>query len=380
MVVKLSILNSTLHESNAFSLENDTFIKEIEDELKTSISLVPLNDYDCDVKLIFIASGGSEGLFLKALPELKEPYYLLTKGTNNSLAASLEIMTYLNIHNLNGEILHGSPKYIAKRINNLNQAEKITLDSARLGVIGKPSDWLISSIPNYKDIKDKYNIDLVDIKLDEVISIYNELLFKRRIEKIDPRGFDEDEVKKAEIFRKAVEKIIDKYNLQGFTIRCFDLLNSIKTTGCLALGYLNSKGIIATCEGDIMAMISMYLIRKNLGKSSFQANPSIIDIEGRNIVFAHCTVPIDMCSDYHYETHFESKIGVAIRGKLLKKRVGIFRLSSNLKDFFYKEGEIIENLEEKELCRTQIRVKVDTDISEMLTKPAGNHHIIFYLD
>ena len=380
MRIKISTLNSTLHESNGFSAENKLFIESIEKELNEKIELASIDDYDCDIKLIFIASGGSEGLFLKNINNLKEPFYLLTKGTNNSLAASLEIMTYLNINHLKGEILHGSSKYIGDRITNLGAHIDDNSDVTRLGVIGKPSDWLISSIPSYKDIKDKYNIDLIDIKLEEVINLYNELLYKERFNNIDPLGFDLDEVKKAECFALAIDKIVTKYNLKGFTIRCFDLLNTIKTTGCLALAKANAKGIIGTCEGDIMAMISMYLVRKIKGKSSFQANPSVIDVDNKEIVFAHCTLPLDMCESYSYLTHFESKIGVAIRGKMKKTKVGVFRLSSNLKDFYYDEGIILENLEEDNLCRTQIRVKMNNKIDNMLKNPTGNHHIIFYLD
>ena len=92
MKIKVALLNSSLHESNSFTKENQEFIQEIEEYLNLPIEVTTLDDYECDIKLIFIASGGSEGLFLKALPKLKEPYYLLTKGTNNSLAASLEIL------------------------------------------------------------------------------------------------------------------------------------------------------------------------------------------------------------------------------------------------------------------------------------------------
>ena len=377
MRIKLSTLNSPLHESNVFSKENEDFIKEIEKELGDKIELSSLDDYDCDIKLIFIASGGSEGLFLDNIKSLKEPFYFLTKGTNNSLAASLEIMTYLNIHNLKGEVLHGSISYIVKRIKNINDNIKKEKEYVNLGVIGKPSDWLISSIPDYEEIKRTFGIKLVDISLDEVISIYNGLDNKELV--IDSRSFSHNEVKKADLFYIALKEVVNKYHLAGFTIRCFDLLDRIKTTGCHALARFNSDGIIGTCEGDIMALVSMYLVRKVFGKSSFQANPSVIDIDKKEIVFAHCTVPYDMCECFKYDTHFESKIGVAIRGKLLEKKVGVFRISSNLKEFFFDEGTIVENLEEDNLCRTQIRVRFDHSINQILTNPCGNHHIIFYL-
>ena len=115
-MIKISLLCSMLHESATFTLENKEFIERIEKELGEKILESKLDDYDCDLKLIFIASGGSEGIFLDNLNKLKPPYYLLTSGANNSLAASLEILTYLNLNNLSGEVLHGDAFYIASRI------------------------------------------------------------------------------------------------------------------------------------------------------------------------------------------------------------------------------------------------------------------------
>lgn len=94
--IKLSTLKSRLQHSAEFDTEIKEFITAIEEGLETKLNLVDLTDYDCDLKLIFVQTGGSEGLFLENLKVLKEPYYILTNGGNNSLAASLEILTYLN--------------------------------------------------------------------------------------------------------------------------------------------------------------------------------------------------------------------------------------------------------------------------------------------
>ena len=116
---KISALNSSLHQSTAFDNSSSSFIKSIEDKLGQKIEYTTLDDYDCALKLIFVSSGGSEGLFLSNFKLLKSPYLILTQGTNNSLAASLEILTYLNNNNLDGEIIHGSIDYIATRISEL---------------------------------------------------------------------------------------------------------------------------------------------------------------------------------------------------------------------------------------------------------------------
>ena len=176
----------------------------------------------------------------------------------------------------------------------------------------------------------------------------------------------------------AIEQIVENNHLDGVTIRCFDLLSSLKGTGCLALAELNRRGIIGTCEGDIAAMISMYIAKLVSGQSNFQANPSRLDTKNNRALFAHCTVPFDMVTDYRFDTHFESGIGVAIKGELKTDRVTVFRISSDLKRYFVSSGHIVANTNDKNLCRTQIEVALDSPVTELLTMPCGNHHVIMY--
>ncbi len=120
MKIKFSKLNSFINDKKKLDKYSDSFINEINKELKEKLVFTcKLDDYNCDLKLIYIESGGSEGLFLKNFKKFKPPYILLTSGENNSLAASLEIMHYLHLHHLKGEILHGDIKYIASRIKKL---------------------------------------------------------------------------------------------------------------------------------------------------------------------------------------------------------------------------------------------------------------------
>jgi len=246
---------------------------------------------------------------------------------------------------------------------------------ARLGVIGKPSDWLIASIPDYKEAKKVFDIDLIDISLEELMDIYLSLSAEN---KYQTDYFDNNELNNADKFYRALKTVVAKYNLEGLTIRCFDLLSSIKMTGCLALSKLNDEGIIATCEGDISSMISMYLVKKFFNVPSFQANPSVIDVENNKIILAHCSCPLKMLSHYKFNTHFESKIGVAIEGDMFLENVTIFRMNKDLKHFSIYEGKIVNTLHRDNLCRTQIEVECNDDISSLLRNPMGNHQIVFY--
>ena len=381
MVIKLSTFKSRLKHSPEFDKDTDEFIGGIERILGAQLSYADIADYDCDLRLIFVQTGGSEGLFLENFGKLQEPYYLLTNGSNNSLAASMEILTYLNVRSKTGEIIHGSAEYIAERIKRLtaiNNAKR-KLANARLGVVGKPSDWLISSIPSYDTVKKVLGVTLVDVPLAEVETSVNNCALTPEKQSEYPE-FDKQELDKALQIYAALDGIKNKYRLDGLTIRCFDLLSSLKSTGCLALAELNARGIIGTCEGDVAAMLSMLVAKAVTGQSSFQANPSRIDAENNLVTFAHCTVPLDMVDQYRFDTHFESGIGVAVKGELHTGRVTVFRISADLKRYFVSSGTLIQNLDEADLCRTQAVIQLDKPVTELLKTPCGNHHVIIYGD
>jgi len=130
-------------------LEHSTaFLGAVEAALGDSLAQVSLNQFlDEPFGLIYVSSGGSEGLFLQQFSSYDKPCFLLTSGDSNSLAASMEILAYLRQHGRKGEILHGDVELIAERIRTLSRAARAIkqLTGIRIGVIGKPSDWLIAS-------------------------------------------------------------------------------------------------------------------------------------------------------------------------------------------------------------------------------------------
>ena len=373
MKVNIFPLVSSLHNQNKINENTLKLLNELMSISDVEFNISSIDElYNSDLSLILIQSGGSEGLFLENIKNLKPPFYLLTYGYNNSLAASLEILSYLKDNNLEGEVLHGSNEYIIKRINELT---KINV-KYRFGIIGKPSDWLIASNANYETAKRLHNIELVDISINKVSDYYFKSINDYNLE----FKYDSKEIDKALKLHKVLNKIKEEYNLNGLTIRCFDLLEKLKTTSCLSLALLNKEGVVATCEGDVPTMISMHILNKLTNQVGFQANPSRIDVENKKMILAHCTLPLNMVDKYNLDTHFESGIGVAIKGYLKEEKVTIFKLSKNLKDYYVTTGTIIKNLEESNLCRTQIEVSIDDNIEYFLNRPYGNHHVVIYGD
>ena len=360
--IAIYTLTSELHDEKAVTTMTTAFLESlgIEYQLKDT----DYSDYGSHaLNLIYVRTGGTEGIFRRLLPELQNksqrPFYLLTSGKSNSLAASMEILSFLRQNDICGEIIHGDSDYITRRIHLLSKVEEArrSLFGTRLGIIGAPSDWLISSHADKAKVKECLGMELIDIPMQELL----------------------DEIGESKQIYQALKVLINRYRLQGFTLRCFDLLTSVKDTGCMALAKLNSEGYVAGCEGDVPAMLSMMIVRSLLGVSGFQANPSRIDPETGELLFAHCTIPLDMVERYELDTHYESGIGTGIRGYMKEGPVTIFKVSGDLSRHFIAEGELVRNESKPDLCRTQQVIRLaDKSLtnSYFLTNPIGNHHII----
>lgn len=385
MNIAIYTLTSQLHDETAVDAATREFLSSlnIEHELAGS----DFKTYGGhDLELIYVRTGGTEGIFKELLPRMlrqsKQPFYLLTSGKSNSLAASMEILSFLRQQGLRGEILHGSTAYIRQRIATLQQVGKAMreLNGCRLGVIGEPSDWLIASRTKYRTILDKLGIEIVSIDMQELLMLINRMPTDLQSDLSNKAPSDDirQSLTGAERIYEALKLIVEGYELQGFTLRCFDLLSAVHNTGCLALARFNSQGIIAGCEGDIPAMVSMKIAQAVSGKTGFQANPARIDPESGEMIFAHCTIPFNMVESFELDTHFESGIGVGIRGFMQPGPVTIFKTSGGLERHFAEEGELIENQSKPDLCRTQqvIRLNDKEATKYFLTNPIGNHHIV----
>ena len=368
---------------------NDTFIDRINDELFSDDLMLVEDSLHAAFDIFFIETGGSETLFLKHFENIKTPVVLLSNGQNNSLPASLEIKTYCSLHDIPAVILTGDEKKIANVLKPLARAimAKDSLKDNNLGLVGEPSDWLISSQVSNEDAKNIFGVNLIHISMDEFKSEIDkkELVKIPHISDLKAKYKDKEVLDGACYIYSALKRLIAKYDLKGLTVRCFDLLGIYKNTSCLALALLNEEGITATCEGDVPSMLTMHLVRALTGRSSFQANPSYFNQEKNTVLFAHCTLPINMTSDYELTTHFESGLGIGIKGTMHVGEVTVCKVfinqKHNLDNCVALQGNIKENLSLANYCRTQINVEFSQyDLMSILREDFGNHMIICYGD
>ena len=375
---------SPLHDEQAVEAATREFLGSL--ELDYDYYGSAYNNYSSHpVDLIYVRTGGTEGLFKSELPNLQglgaHTFYLLTSGKSNSLAASMEILSYLRQQNLRGEIIHGSAEYIRQRVSLLARVGEARrqLQGCRLGIIGQPSDWLISSVFDSEIIQQKLGVELVPVTMGELLAKMGPVSPMRPMGPMSPISPKDLEGEAGRVLiLEALRAVVAEHQLQGFTLRCFDLLTAIRNTGCMALATLNAEGLVAGCEGDVPSMLSMMIIRSLTGVSGFQANPARMDVETGELLFAHCTIPLDMVERYETTTHFESGIGMGIRGYMKEGSVTIFKVSGDLSRCFIAEGRLVRNEAKPDLCRTQQIIQLDdpSQARYFLTNPIGNHHII----
>lgn len=388
MKINVIRLRSALAEQNKEMIkENDNFIDELNNELMNDDLLLVEDDKDAIFSIVFVESGGAEVEFLKIFDKLEDPIIMLSNGKNNSLPASFEIKTYINQHHKTTLLLTGDEEQIAAGIRNASSifAGIRAINGANLGVIGKPSDWLIASQVDYALAKEKYGVNLIDIPMLEL-----EIEVKKKIiddvphlEQLQKKFKNKETLEGALYFYSALKRIVDRYNLSGFTLRCFDLLGEYKNTACLAFSLLNEEGITAACEGDVPSLLTMFFIKTLSGMPSFQTNPSSIDFKNNTILFAHCTLPLNMAQKYTLTTHFESGLGIGIKGEMPLGKITVAKLAPSLKsdDSVAFSGNIKQNLSLPNYCRTQIEVVPEEEGMFALFKDSfGNHMIITYAD
>lgn len=395
--MKIIILRSSFQTDDFVRNEYADLIQRLENECNAEINIIGdefvetqnLASLQRLPDAFMIATGGVENLFKRIWsaidvetmcdPSRQKIVMMIADGRNNSLAAALEILTYLGNIGVEGKILHGTNDEIISAVMETHSRASLR---GRIGLFGQPSDWLIASSVERDYLRQHYGIETIDINLQRLIDGIKTIpqteaekvaqtILKRTKAVKEPTNADMLEAAKAYL---AIKRICQEERLDAMTIRCFDIVKACGTTSCLALALLNNEGIVAGCEGDMQTLMSMYLAKRLCGEVAFMANPS--QLTDKTAMLAHCTIPLTMCDETTIRSHFESSIGVAIQGVLPLTDYTLFKWGgSKLDRFFVTEAQAVETPYSEHFCRTQITLNVNLK-PYLLQHSIGNHHVI----
>jgi L-fucose isomerase-like protein len=342
-----------------------------------------------------VATGGTERSLLDSIAERRvthpaEPTVLVAHRAHNSLPAALETLAAIQQSGGRGRIVSLTDDVESDRAvldEAIGDLEAIAaMHSARLGVVGGPSSWLVASSPDPEVVRRRWGPEVVTVEPTRMIELTRTpvtptgVLAERFTKVADPvrSTVDRQAVDDAMGVRSALLDVLDNDELDAVTVRCFDLLGDPGTSGCLALASLNDDGIVAGCEGDVPSALAMLWVRHLLGRPTWMANPATLDVERNELVLAHCTVAPSMVESWSLDTHFESGMGVGISGQFAAQPITLIRVGgADLEQCWIAEGDIISTGDDADLCRTQVTIALSTGhVGDLLTHPLGNHLVL----
>ncbi|EHR79750.1 hypothetical protein OCC_02199 [Thermococcus litoralis DSM 5473] len=351
--------------ANEFEIEGGAFVSSKSETKEVDFK-------DVDVIVLYPLTGGTENA-LKEFAYYRKPVILFGDSFNNSIAAAIELREYFRDRLIPATLVKSFDELKAAILGYDDMKEMLSkFLNLRLGLIGRTSVWLIN---------EKFELPYVHISLKKFYEYYEsttEAEGWKAIEEIIAKAKEIKEPQREDLVKAgrmyvALRKIIDDYNLDGFAIGCFEMLNKLKATPCLALAMFNAEGIPAACEGELNSLLGMVLIRKFFDKPAFMGN--IADYGENHIILAHCTAPL--ISDYILRSHFESGKGVGVAVSLPRGKASLLKIRG--RKVVVAGVEVVEQEKSEHRCRTQMKLKI-MEAKDFIDGTLGNHHLLAYVD
>ncbi len=233
-----------------------------------------------------------------------------------------------------------------------------SLKGSRIAQIGKLADGHINHMVNPREIYKNLGVDVIrDYEIEDVIKMA-ESVKDGEIEKYLNKFMS-----RCKLDRIGKEKIIfsvklfyviknlckeNHYNAVAFS--CFPKLGEIKDMlGCVVNSLLNSYGIPAGCEADVLGTISMLALNYLTGKEVALMDLPVFDPEDNTLLLWHCgSAPIEMAKNdcitcqrhYWSETDDSITLGPIEDIEFRESDITVFRICSESESYYYFTGKI----------------------------------------
>lgn len=345
-----------------------------------------------DFKLIFISSGGVEHSIINYYTSLPHPLFFVIDGFNNSLSAAMELKSWANSQSVKASILYAEEEDFIEKVNTLYKIHNAqnNLKGKKIGIIGTPCQWLVSSSVNYLLAQRRWGVDYLDISSDELLKEYSRISddevgeltaeIAANAEKCI-EATPGDLLKDMRVY-KALKNIIEKYRLDAVALSSYRIFEQINASCCVALSILNNDGIPSICEGDQQSIFTALAVKELTGEIPFMGNVSKLDKKNNNVLLSYCSISTKITDSYIIRSHYETNTSVGIQGSLNEgTKVTILKCGGeSLDEFFVSGGTVIPHNYEERNCRTQILVNMNEAVSYFTKNPIGNHHILIKND
>ncbi|MDP3443578.1 MAG: hypothetical protein Q8T08_12035 [Ignavibacteria bacterium] len=286
----------------AFDQATPDLFAKAESKLRRQCASLLFETSDKRADIIYFISGGSE---LEAVNTLDKSLstLLLAGAANNAWAAATEVKAFANQNGIETQLVSfdtiNLEEQLIQHLKIISSFEK--LKGQRLGLIGSVSDWLVSSDVSAETLKKVFGIELIQLPYEELEDYLTypedpqmKTLFPNLIQQQSQLGS----------VSSFLKDVVAQNKLDAITIQCFRMVKEKSVTACLPVALINHNGIPAGCEGDLVSISAIMLVKALTGIIPWMAN--MVAVESTHILFAHCTIPLQHSKYFEIYTHYES--------------------------------------------------------------------------
>lgn len=342
--------------------------------------------------LIFIVLGWSGGdsvlILAKNFPDT--PLIVWTFATvKGSLCGFFEATSDLRASGKKFKAVISENHEASRQIEHYLKASVVAanLRNKRLAQIGNPPQGFNDATANEMDLKNRLGVEVIRLDVSELFleikkvskkdadNLVSEL--KRKVDKV---FVNDNELLKAGRIYVALKRIVGKYGLNGYALRCIPELANYSFP-CLAVSKLAGDGVDGACEGDLPAAITMIILRELAANIPCVFDCDSVDFAKNSLKLWHCGQLATALAGSSENMSIREPMGGSRRGAVLSSylkpgKVTIAKLNREGDTMFITSGEVIEPSELRTGAHAEARL--DFDVRETIKKMVDNgieHHL-----
>ncbi len=200
--------------------------------------------------------------------------------------------------------------------------------------------------------------------------------WKQDFDKIEP---PQEEMMNATRAYLALKFLAGREGANGITVNCGRFTEERPVVPCLAFARLIDEGIICSCEGDITAMLSSFMLHGITGQpilmGNFGSKKGRFEAGENEVTIEHDIIPLSMAKEkFTIRDYHGRNFGVTAYADIEEKPMTLLNLNTNLDTISIIEGKIKHSMDGIH-CRVIVHMEIDGDISKVPDIIVGSQHM-----
>ncbi|MBD3352596.1 MAG: hypothetical protein GF364_14000, partial [Candidatus Lokiarchaeota archaeon] len=200
--------------------------------------------------------------------------------------------------------------------------------------------------------------------------------WKKDFGKIEP---NDQEMLNATRAYLALKYLAEREDTNGITINCGRFTEERPVVPCLAFARLIDEGIICSCEGDVTAMLSSFMLHavndQPILMGNFGSTKGRFEAEEGEVTIEHDIIPLSMGKDkFTIRDYHGRQFGVTAFTEAKEEPMTLLNLNTELDTISVIEGKI-KNTVDGIHCRVIVHMEVDGDVDKVPEIIVGSQHM-----